>query len=97
MPLSSQIFAPTNDAFAVLDVDTLDFLQDPANKDALVDVLNYHILQGQVMSSDLVDGNVTSLNGDDVSVILDPFMVNGASVLFADVGAANVSWRTTLC
>merc|ERR1712185_129942 len=47
------VFAPTNDAFGALPAGTLDSLLKPENKDQLVDILTYHVLASQVLSTDL--------------------------------------------
>merc|ERR1711957_1046737 len=47
------IFAPTNDAFDALPAGTLDSLLKPANKAQLVDILTYHVLPEQILSTDL--------------------------------------------
>merc|ERR1712157_706084 len=47
------VFAPTNDAFGKLPEGTLDSLLKPENKDQLVDILTYHVLPAQVLSTDL--------------------------------------------
>merc|ERR1712115_321787 len=47
------VFAPTNEAFAGLPEGTLDSLLRPENKDQLVDILTYHVLPAQVLSTDL--------------------------------------------
>merc|ERR1712241_240824 len=47
------VFAPTNEAFAALPESTLDTLLKPENKDQLVDILTYHVLPAQVLSTDL--------------------------------------------
>jgi uncharacterized surface protein with fasciclin (FAS1) repeats len=60
------LFAPNDDAFAALGADTIAFLL--ANLEVLTDILLYHVVAGQVLSSDLVDGSVTTLNTDDIHV-----------------------------
>ncbi|XP_061186608.1 protein sll1483-like [Saccostrea echinata] len=45
------VFAPTNDAFANLPPEVLDFLKK--NKEALIAVLKYHVLNGKIYSSQL--------------------------------------------
>ncbi len=52
------VFAPTNQAFADagIDLDTID-------ADLLVDVLTYHVLEGQVMAAEVSPGLVQALNG----------------------------------
>merc|ERR1712193_178820 len=47
------VFAPTNEAFGALPEGTLDSLLKPENKDQLVDILTYHVLPAQVLSTDL--------------------------------------------
>jgi len=47
------VFAPTNEGFAALPPGTLDSLMKPMNKGQLVDILTYHVLEGQVLSTDL--------------------------------------------
>ena len=43
------VFAPTNDAFAALPEGLVDALLLPENKDALVQILTYHVVAGQVI------------------------------------------------
>merc|ERR1711966_584298 len=85
------VFAPTNDAFAELDADTVAALTaDPSG--ALTDVLLYHVVPGKVLSSDLEDGaEVETVNGATVTVSLgdDGAMINDANVVAADVMASN--------
>jgi uncharacterized surface protein with fasciclin (FAS1) repeats len=47
------VFAPTNDGFGKLPKGTVDTLLKPENKAALVDILTYHVLPSQVLSTDL--------------------------------------------
>lgn len=64
------VFAPTNDAFARLPADFLAYLL--GNKAALTDVLTYHVVAGNVSSSQLFDGeNVTTVEGKDIRVFKD--------------------------
>merc|ERR1711957_471437 len=54
------VFAPTNAAFGALPQGTLDTLLKPENKDQLVDILTYHVLPSQVLSTDLQEFQVVS-------------------------------------
>jgi uncharacterized surface protein with fasciclin (FAS1) repeats len=84
------VFAPTNEAFSMVDEETLAFLKDPANKASLVDILTYHVLPGIALSSGLTDGlMVDTLQGTDVTIMLEPTMVNDATVTAADILANN--------
>merc|ERR1712022_80866 len=47
------VFAPTNEGFSALPEGTLDSLLKPENKDQLVDILTFHVLPLQVLSTDL--------------------------------------------
>ncbi|MEO0375098.1 MAG: fasciclin domain-containing protein [Cyanobacteria bacterium P01_A01_bin.17] len=84
------VFAPTNAAFAALPEGALDALLLPENRDLLTQVLQYHVVSGEVASSDLETGSVTTLNGDlAVEVSPEGVAVNDASVVQADVDASN--------
>lgn len=85
------VFAPTNEAFAAIQ-DTVDVLLLPENQADLQNVLQYHVVSGKVMSTDLSDGmEVTALNGDTlvISITDGVVMINGAEVVIADVETSN--------
>merc|ERR1712232_876441 len=64
------VFAPTNEAFGALPAGTLDGLLKPENKDQLVDILTYHVLPAQVLSTDLKPKQVVkTVEGKNVHVI----------------------------
>lgn len=84
------VFAPTNEAFAALPDGLLDALLLPENKDALTEILTYHVVSGKVLSTDLASGEVTTVQGEDVTVVVDDGVtVEGANVVVADVEAGN--------
>merc|ERR1711874_385798 len=63
------VFAPTNEAFGALPEGTLDSLLKPENKDQLVDILTYHVLPAQVLSTDLKPKQiVTTVEGKELLV-----------------------------
>ena len=84
------VFAPTNEAFSTVDQDTLSsLLADPSQLD---DILQYHIVEGELLESDLTDGTtLDTLAGEslDVSVDGDTIMVDGATVTTGPAQAAN--------
>ena len=85
------VFAPTDDAFAAAGIDLASFDTDEEIA-TLVDILTYHVVSGQVLSTDLTDGmTATALNGDELSftVSADAVTVSGATVALADVPASN--------
>src|SRR5258707_325747 len=43
------VFAPTNEAFAILPKGTVDTLLKPENKDKLVKILTYHVVKANAM------------------------------------------------
>ncbi|WP_044007836.1 fasciclin domain-containing protein [Jannaschia sp. CCS1] len=82
------VFAPTDEAFAALPEGTVEGLL--ADTDALTAVLTYHVVAGAVMSGDLTDGmTAATVNGADITVSLDPVMINDANVVTADIEASN--------
>ncbi|MBE9209016.1 fasciclin domain-containing protein [Nostoc sp. LEGE 06077] len=85
------IFAPTDAAFAKLPPDALNDLLKPENKEVLVKILTYHVVPGKVLSSDLKSGQVTSLQGDPISVKVDAsgVVVNDGKVTQADIQGSN--------
>ncbi len=85
------VFAPTDDAFAAA-LDSLGLTAEEllADTDTLTSILTYHVVPGRVLSTDLADGNVTTLNGADITVDLsDGVMINEATVTAADLEAEN--------
>jgi uncharacterized surface protein with fasciclin (FAS1) repeats len=84
------VFAPTNDAFDTLAVALGTDIDGILALPNLADVLLYHVVDGEVLSTDLVNGPVPTLNGQDVIVDLtDGVMINDATVTLADVLADN--------
>jgi uncharacterized surface protein with fasciclin (FAS1) repeats len=83
------VFAPTDEAFAKVPADTLAKLA--ADKAMLTKVLNYHVVAGKVMAADIKPGDVPTVAGPTVklSVADGKVMVNGATVVTADVAASN--------
>jgi transforming growth factor-beta-induced protein len=84
------VFAPTNDAFDKLEDGVLQTLLD--NPSVLAEVLQYHVVSGKVMSTDLSDGPVqTLLSGKSIDVSIGSSVtLNGsAMVTAADIEASN--------
>merc|ERR1712226_874063 len=64
------VFAPTNEGFAALPAGVVDDLMKPANKAQLVDLLTYHVVSGQVASTDLqVFQRVPTVEGKNVHIL----------------------------
>ena len=86
------VFAPTNEAFALLPSGTVAHLLDPRNVKELDAILTYHVVLADVHSKDLKDfQRVKTLNGDEVTIAKrdGAVYVNHAKVTTADVDATN--------
>ncbi|MFN6469568.1 MAG: fasciclin domain-containing protein [Nostoc sp. SerVER01] len=87
------VFAPTNDAFAALPASTLEQLQQPQNREALVKILSYHVVPGAVTASQLTNGELKTFEERPVNIQIDrannQVAVNNARVVQADVPASN--------
>ncbi len=84
------VFAPTDDAFLVLGEEAIDdLLADPSG--LLTDILLYHVVSGAVLSTDLSNGFVATLNGSNVLVSItdDGVFINNAQVIIEDIEADN--------
>ncbi len=85
------VFAPTDDAFDALEEGVLDaLLDDPEG--LLTTILLYHVAAGEVLSTDLTDGQIiTTLAGFTVTITIndDGVFVNDAQVIVADIIASN--------
>ncbi len=84
------VFAPTDEAFAALPEGTLEELLLPENREQLIQILTYHVVPGEVLSTSLEAGEVTTVEGSPVEISLaDGVMVNDANVVTADIEASN--------
>ncbi len=97
------VFAPTNAAFSKVNKEAMGDLMQPANKAKLADLLKYHVVSGNVKSTDLAkmikDGGgtatVTTLGGslkasmDGEKIVLTDGKGNKSTVTSADMVASN--------
>ena len=85
------IFAPTDEAFGKLPSGALEKLMLPENKEKLRALLTYHIIPGQLLSSDLKDGDVKTLSGDKINIDVEgkAIEVDNTKVVNSDVIANN--------
>jgi uncharacterized surface protein with fasciclin (FAS1) repeats len=84
------VFAPTDAAFEALPAGILEKLLLPKNKAVLAKILTYHVVAGKVLSTDLTETEVATVEGSKVAITLtDGAKVNGATVTTADVMASN--------
>ena len=84
------LFAPTDQAFTDAGID-LAALDTPEGKDALANILLYHVVAGEVPSTAVTECmTADAVNGQPLSFTVDGgVMVNGASVTMADVNTSN--------
>ena len=86
------VFAPTNDAFDKLPAGTIANLLKPANKEALRDILQYHVAVAVYRPEMLKDGMVLNMaSGDNVKIAVKDgrITLNGFAAVVASVPAAN--------
>jgi uncharacterized surface protein with fasciclin (FAS1) repeats len=84
------VFAPTDEAFAALPEGTLDALL--ADIPALTDILLYHVVDGKVMSGQVVTlSEAETLLGEPVSIRVEDgnVFINDSQVVLADIEASN--------
>jgi uncharacterized surface protein with fasciclin (FAS1) repeats len=85
------VFAPTNEAFAALPAGLVDALLLEENRETLVKILTYHVVGAKVMAADVASGDVATVEGSMLSVVVaDGVKINGSSTVTAtDVMASN--------
>ncbi len=89
---SFTVFAPTDDAFALLGQETIDALL--ADTETLSDILTYHVISGEVNAEtaiSLAGTTVEMVNGDSLGLSLDgdSLLVNAATVITTDIQTDN--------
>ncbi|MEH2387758.1 MAG: fasciclin domain-containing protein [Nostoc sp.] len=87
------VFAPTDEAFAALPAATLQQLQQPENREALIKILRYHVVPGAVTASQLTNGELKTYEDRPVNIKIDrannQVEVNNARVIQPDIKASN--------
>lgn len=84
------VFAPVDDAFAMIDPATIETLK--TDSEMLTSILTYHVVPGQVEPADIA-GMHTTVQGADLEVTGsgDEWMVNDANVICGGVQTANAT------
>jgi len=98
------VFAPNNAAFGKIDANTLNGLLQPENKEALTNILTYHVVPANLMASDVVAAlekgkgkvEVKGLNGQVLTVMSKDGKIwikdqkgNYSEIIATDVKASN--------
>ncbi|MDJ0596407.1 MAG: fasciclin domain-containing protein [Pleurocapsa sp. MO_226.B13] len=87
---SYTVFAPTDEAFSQLPDGALEYLLQPENQEVLQQVLSYHVVPNEIMSSDISGGSVETLNGGVETEVTDTgVVINNATVIDPDIEASN--------
>ncbi len=84
------VFAPTNEAFEKLFKQLgVSGIKD-LTAEQLTPILTYHVVSGKVMSTDLSNTSVATLNGKKIKVdITDGVKINDSHVVKADISGTN--------
>src|SRR5687768_4505827 len=86
------VFAPTNAAFEKLPAGTVEGLLKPDQKNALSDILEYHVYVGVIKTESMRDGqSLGQVNGDNIKITVKDgqYIVNGKAKIIASVPASN--------
>ncbi len=86
------VFAPTNAAFDALPEGTVESLLTPEKKEALIDILQYHVSVGVYKLENLQDGqSIGQVNGGNVKITKkgDDYYVNDVAKIMGSVQASN--------
>ena len=84
------VFAPTDEAFAAIPEDDLAAIL--ADQETLTAILTYHVVEGAVASSEVVElDSATTLQGSDITITVgdDGVQVDDANVITVDIEASN--------
>ena len=86
------VFAPINAAFDKLPTGTVEGLLKPEKKDALTDILQYHVSVGVYKPESFQDGQVIGqVNGSNITVNVKDgkVTINGGATIVASIPASN--------
>lgn len=86
------VFAPTDAAFDKLPAGRLETLFQPAHKEELVSLLNYHVLKGRKLVADIGKwASARTINGKEAPIKMtgDQVSVDGARITTPDIATSN--------
>lgn len=86
------VFAPTNEAFSKLPAGTVDGLMKPDQKDALADILQYHVSVGIYKEDMFQDGQIIGqVNSQNITISKKDgkIKINGTANILAAIPASN--------
>jgi len=86
------VFAPTDDAFAMLPAGTVETLLKPENLEQLKSILLYHVVGSKLMASDVTSmPSAKSLEGSEIAFKVDMgnAYANEAKIIITDIETSN--------
>jgi len=86
------VFAPTDAAFEKLPAGKLEVLFKPENKEELVSLLNYHVVNGRKSMADVGKWEAArTVNGQSAPIKMtgDKVSIDGAQITSADIDSTN--------
>ncbi len=86
------VFAPTNEAFNKLPAGTVEGLLKPEKKEALQNILQYHVVVGVMQADALQDGQTIGMvNGGNITISKKDgkILINGTASILASIPTSN--------
>jgi uncharacterized surface protein with fasciclin (FAS1) repeats len=86
------VFAPTNAAFDKLPEGTVENLLKPEQKDALSNILEYHVYVGVIKTEAMRDGQILNqVNSKNITLNVKDgkYMINSKATILASIPASN--------
>jgi uncharacterized surface protein with fasciclin (FAS1) repeats len=86
------VFAPTDEAFEKLPVGKLEILFKPENKEELLSLLNYHVVNGRKSMADVGKWEAArTVNGQSAPIKMagERVSIDGAQITSADIDSSN--------
>ncbi len=86
------VFAPTDEAFAKLPAGTVQTLLKPENKQKLIDILTYHVVDGRLSTDTVVRlSGAKTLNGQQIDIVAanGEVRIDQAKVIQTDIDCTN--------
>ncbi|MEO1101503.1 MAG: fasciclin domain-containing protein [Pseudomonadota bacterium] len=88
------VFAPTNDAFAALPAEKVEYLQSEDGREDLTAILKAHVIEGRLMADEITEAglDVRSLSDQRIDITSEwdgTITIDGATVIKGDIEADN--------
>ena len=85
------VLAPTDEAFNKFSRETMAELMKPENKESLAKLLNYHVIEGKIMSADIANlTTAKTVQGQEIKIeATDGIRINNAKLQPPNIEATN--------